>query len=174
MSERDRQRQREGGGDDVDIGTDSAVGTDFDALGGATDDPLESPQPVESSGVRTRVREGARTVATPRSLGVALVAVTAGLLVLGGLLPLGSIGNLLGLAAGAFLYGVASEVRHYTETTAAGALAGGVSALLGNLALTATGIGVPLVAVGAVGGGLAGLVGHYFGRDLRDGLTRDV
>ncbi|PSQ90465.1 MAG: hypothetical protein BRD30_04700 [Bacteroidetes bacterium QH_2_63_10] len=87
---------------------------------------------------------------------------------------LSKLSNLLGIALGALLYGVGASRRHYTESTLAGAAVGGVLALLGNLVLSLTGIGVPLIAVGAVGGGLAGLIGHYLGRDLRDGLTREV
>jgi hypothetical protein len=38
----------------------------------------------------------------------------------------------------------------------------------------ATDLGVQFAAVGATFGTVAALLGHYFGRDLRDGLTRDV
>jgi len=167
MAERDRQLERE-----EDATVDGGVGT-----GGSVDvdDLLDEPPRSETEGgSRSRVRETARTVATGRSLGVSLALVAAGALLVGGVLPLGSVGNLLGIALGAFLYGVAASRRHYTESTLAGVAVGGVLALLGNLVLSLTGIGVPLVAVGAAGGGVAGLVGHYFGRDLRDGLTREV
>lgn len=87
---------------------------------------------------------------------------------------LGPVGDLLGIVAGTFLSGVATSRRHYVESGLAGLVAGGTATLLGNLALSLVGVGLPLVAVGAAAGGLAGLVGHYFGRDLRDGLTRDL
>ena len=171
MAERDRQRQRERSSDiESDVGVDA--GGDVDA--GVADDLLEEPpRPESSGGVRTRVRETARTVATGRSLAAALVLVAAGTLLVGELLP-GPVGTFLGIALGGSLYGTLSDTRHYAETSLAGALAGGVSVLLGNLALSLIGVGVPLVVAGAVGGGLAGLVGHYLGRDLRDGLTREV
>jgi hypothetical protein len=168
MAERDRQLERE-----EDATVEGGVGT-----GGTVDvdDLLKESSRSEAAegGSRSCVREKARTVATGQSLAVSLGLVAAGALLVGGVLALGSVGNLLGIALGAFLYGVAAGRRHYTESTLAGVAVGGVLALLGNLVLSLTGIGVPLVAVGAVGGGLAGLVGHYFGRDLRDGLTREV
>jgi hypothetical protein len=177
MSERDRQLEREGNlsrdrDGDVGLGSGDGVGgelagvTDLEESQGRTD-----PRP---DGLRSRLGERARTVATGRSLVVSLAFVAAAALLVGGVLPLGSLGNLLGVALGAFLYGVASSTRHYTESAVAGTAVGGGLALLGNLALSLTGIGVPLIAVGAVGGGLAALVGHYFGRDLRDGLTREI
>ena len=51
---------------------------------------------------------------------------------------------------------------------------GGITAVVGNLTVTLLGPGIPIAAVGLVGGLFAGLLGHYFGRDLRDGLTRDL
>lgn len=175
MSERDRQLEREAdrsGNGDVGLGAETGVGGDLE---GVTDiEDSRGRTDSESGGPRSRLGERARTVATGRSLAVALAVVAASGLLVGGVLPLGSIGNLLGVALGAFLYGVVASTRHYTETVLAGTAVGGVLALLGNLALSLTGVGVPLVAVGAVGGGLAGLVGHYFGRDLRDGLTREI
>jgi len=167
MAERDRQIEPE-----------------EDTTGGTVDvdDLLEEPPRSETadsgsgtgSGIGSRARERAQTVATGRSLVVSLALVAASALLIGGVLPLGSVGNLLGIALGALLYGVGASRRHYTESTLAGTAVGGVLALLGNLVLSLTGIGVPLIAVGAVGGGLAGLIGHYLGRDLRDGLTREV
>jgi hypothetical protein len=159
MAERDRQLERE---------------EDFDGKVLGESPPSSGADGTGTSGLRSRLRERASTVATGRSLVVSLAFVAATALLVGGVLPLGSLGNLLGVALGAFLYGVVASTRHYTETTLAGTAVGGGLALLGNLAVSLTGVGVPLVAVGAVGGGLAGLVGHYFGRDLRDGLTREI
>lgn len=163
MAERDRQIEPE---EDTTGGT-----VDVDDL---LEEPPRSETADSGSGIGSRARERAQTVATGRSLVVSLALVAAGALLIGGILPLGSVGNLLGIALGALLYGVGASRRHYTESTLAGTAVGGVLALLGNLVLSLTGIGVPLIAVGAVGGGLAGLIGHYLGRDLRDGLTREV
>lgn len=181
MSEWDRQLEREADRSrdgEVGLGADTDVSGELEELtdleGVADIEESQSRADAGSGGLRSRLGEGARTVATGRSLAVALTVVAASGLLVGGVLPLGSLGNLLGVALGAFLYGVVAGARHYTETALAGTAVGGALALFGNLALSLTGVGVPLVAVGAIGGGLAGLVGHYFGRDLRDGLTREI
>ncbi|RXK51868.1 hypothetical protein [Halorientalis pallida] len=103
-----------------------------------------------------------------------LVTSVAGMVLAGMVLPFGSIGGLVGIAAVAFGAGLASERSRYVEASVSGALASGISWVLGNLVLTAVGPGVPLVAVGVGFGVLAALLGHYFGRDLRSGLTRDL
>lgn len=97
-----------------------------------------------------------------------------GVLVLGSILPLGGIGDLLGIALMAFLYGLVSSEAGYLEVGAAGAVVAGLWSLLGNLVVTLLGVGAPIVAVGFVGGAVAAVLGQYFGRDLRDGLTRDL
>ena len=83
-------------------------------------------------------------------------------------------GRPIGLFVVAFALGLVSNERRYAEVGLAGAAVGGVGSLLRNAVLTLTGIGLPLVVVSVVVGGLAALAGVYFGRDLRDGLTRDV
>ena len=83
-------------------------------------------------------------------------------------------GRPLGLFVVAFALGLVSDKRRYAEVGLAGVAVGGVGSLLRNAVLTLTGVGLPLVAVSAVVGGLATLAGVYFGRDLRDGLTRDI
>jgi hypothetical protein len=89
-------------------------------------------------------------------------------------LPFGIVGNLVGIFVAAFAYGTATSTRRYVEFGLSGGVIGGGMALLGNLALSLVGPGLPLVAVGFAAGALAGGLGHYFGRDLRDGLTRDL
>jgi hypothetical protein len=179
MSERDRQLEREADlsrDGDVGLGAETGAGGDLENVTGREESRgrAETGAGAGAGGLRSRLGERAETVATGRSLAAALVVVAASAVLVGGVLPLGSLGNLLGVALGSFLYGVAASTRRYTETAVAGTAVGGVLALLGNLALSLTGVGVPLIAVGAAGGGLAGLVGHYFGRDLRDGLTREI
>lgn len=165
MADRERQRQREPDiGDDVGIDVDVPEQTrESSPQGAATDD-----------GTRTRIRESAGNVVSGKALVLSLVLVVGGMVVGGWQLPLDTIGGLLGIVVAAFLYGVGSEVRHYVELALAGAIAGGGSALLGNLVLSLLGVGIPAVAFGAITGALAALVGHYFGRDLRDGLTREL
>ena len=83
--------------------------------------------------------------------------------------------GLLGVFAGAFLLGLAFERSTILESAAAGAVVAGLTAILGNLALTAFGdAGVPIGLFGAGVGLLAGALGAYFGGDLRKGLTEDI
>jgi hypothetical protein len=46
--------------------------------------------------------------------------------------------------------------------------------MLGNLLLIGFGSMTGLLGIGLLGGAFAAVVGHYFGRDFRDGLTRDI
>lgn len=141
--------------------------------------------PVETSGGasqattqpesrRARLRSRVGSLFSLRQFGLGLVASLAGLLVVGGLLPFGSLGDLVGLASGAFVHGLLSSRRRYAEAALAGATVALGATLLDHFALTVFGLGLPVVTVGLLGGAVAGGVGHYFGRDLRDGLTRDL
>lgn len=117
------------------------------------------------------------------ALALALLALGIGS-ILGGFVPIvgGSLGRLAGVAAGAFLIGAVAARRRYVETGLAGACVGAGSALLSVLSVGFLPIGVRfladygvgLVGVGAGLGALTALVGTYFGRDLRAGLTADV
>ncbi len=103
---------------------------------------------------------------------------------LGGMLPLvgGTIGHAVGVFLGAFLLGLVFSTGRYVETGIGGAGIGATSALLNVLGIGFLPIGLQYVqewglALLAVGGGIGlavALLGHYFGRDLRDGLTSDV
>jgi hypothetical protein len=124
--------------------------------------------------IGARVRGGVGRVASGRGVAVSLVAVAASALVAGRVLPFGVVGDVAGIALGAFLYGTLSGTRRYVEVTLAGAVVGAILGVLGNLVLAVATLGVPVAATGAGTGALAAVVGHYFGRDLRDGLTRDL
>ncbi|WP_416840764.1 hypothetical protein [Haloferax sp. DFSO52] len=117
-----------------------------------------------------------------RAFLLALVLSIGGLLV-GGAIPIvGFIGRFVGIAAAGFLFGLVGSKRRYVEIGLAGALAAGLAFVLSTLFSVFAPFAVQLLAdyglaiagVGAVSGALAGLVGHYFGRDLKDGLTRDL
>jgi len=155
MSERDRQLER-----DVDIDVDTGI-----------DEPVEE---AANDGFRTRLRSGAGSFVSATGLVIALALSVGGAVLLGGVPLLGTVGELLGVLVAGFIYGLVGETRRYVELAAAGALVGGGFALLGNLTAVLLTVGVPLVVVGVVGGAVAGVVGHYFGRDLRDGLTREL
>jgi hypothetical protein len=101
----------------------------------------------------------------------------------GSMVPIiGIIGTLAGIAAGAALVGALTGGRRYGGVALAGAVTMvalvGLSTLTSLLAPVAIGlisqVG-PAVAAGAgATGAVAGLVGHYVGRDLRAGLVRPV
>lgn len=169
-----------GGGAGSESGASSAGGAD-----GLAD--LEAGGGV-SEGRETQTQGEARTAAgggderrfrryfEPKSAGISAVLVLAGALV-GGIVPIpliGSFTKLLGVFGAAFLHGVTASDSRYAETLVAGGVVGLALAVLTNPILALSGVGVPIVAVSTGLVVLAALVGHYFGRDLRDGLTRDV
>lgn len=112
------------------------------------------------------------------ALVLSVVAVVAG-----GAVPIvGVLGRLAGLFVVAFAIGVVGSERRYVEIGLAGALASGLGFVVGTLTNAffpfavrlLSEYGVAIAGVGAGVGALAALVGHYVGRDLRDGLTREL
>ena len=152
-----------GGAGAADAGTGSSAGVAGDASAGRI-------------GVSGRWFSG-------KAFGLALVTVAVGVFV-GSLIPLigGTIGTAGGVFLAAFLLGLVLSTRRYVETGIAGAAAGAVSAVTSVLGVGFLPIGIdylsqwglPLVAVGGGVGLVLALLGHYFGRDLRAGLSRDV
>jgi hypothetical protein len=122
-------------------------------------------------------RLGARTgrLFAVRSFLLALVVIGVATLVAGALIPLGSVGGLVGTAAGAFGYGLVAARARYAEAGLAGGLVLGVATLADYLVLSVfTGIGLALPLAAGVAGLVVAALAHYFGRDLRDGLTREL
>ena len=102
---------------------------------------------------------------------------------LGGAIPLiGGIGRFVGLFLAAFLVGLVLSSRRYLETGLVGAGAATVTVLSGFLGAAFLPVslqvlqdyGVSFAVVAAAVGLTLAVVGHYLGRDLRDGLSRDV
>jgi hypothetical protein len=170
----------------VDAGDDPVAS---DASRGRSTDPIGSPdEDVRDAGPasdaeRDDASSGGRlsSLASRLSLGryfspkayLALVlAVGAGLLAGSTALPIA--GRPIGVFAVAFVVGLVGSKRRYLEMGAAGVSVGAVAAVLSEAVLVAAGLGQSLVAVGATVGLVASVVGYYFGRDLRDGLSRDV
>lgn len=122
------------------------------------------------SAVRTRLSG----LFSPRVFAVVLAIGTAGAL-FGGFLPvIGSFGGLIGIAAVAGMYGLLGR-RVYLEVGLAGGLATAVAALIDHLVIAvAAGVGNTVLLMGSALGVAAGVVGHYIGRDLRNGLTREI
>jgi hypothetical protein len=178
MSERDTQIDR-----DVDVGLDE---TDESTLGersrestlgdvGLGEPSRESaPSRERTQGSDSWLRRKLGGFASSRSVLVALVLSVVGAIAFGAIPFIGLLGNLLGIAAAGFVYGLGSGARRYFEMALAGALAGGGAAVLGNVVLAVLVTGGTLIMFGAVVGALAGAAGHYFGRDLRTGLTQDL
>ncbi|MFO8115028.1 MAG: hypothetical protein R6U01_06640 [Halorubrum sp.] len=118
-----------------------------------------------------------------KAFALSLVAVAVGVF-LGGAIPIigGTIGSAAGMFLASFLIGLALSARRYVETGIAGAAAGAAVAVTNVLGVGFLPIGVDYlqqwgVSLLAVGGGIGlvvALLGHYFGRDLRAGLTTDV
>ena len=114
---------------------------------------------------------------SPKAFLALTLAVVAGLFVGNLLVPVGgTIGGVFGAFVVAFLLGLVTSKRRYLEMSVAGASVGGIAALF-DFAITAIavgGSGTRLVALGAAAGVLVCVGGYYFGRDLRNGLSREV
>ena len=157
----DRTRTRERSGSTDDVGAEFEVGLDEGESG---------TEPSREAGLRRR----AKRLFSPRAFVAALLFSVGGLVAVGAVVPLPGAG-LLGIFVATFLFGLVSEHRRYLEATVAGGLAFAASALVGYVVIAALGgVGPPLAAVAAGVGALVGAVGNYFGRDLRDGLMRDI
>ncbi|QKG93761.1 hypothetical protein EXE43_21985 [Halorubrum sp. SS5] len=154
--------------------------SDADSGGAASAEP--SAGTAGSAGGSGRVGVSGRWFSA-RAFGLALVTVAVGVFV-GGLIPLigGTIGTAGGVFLAAFLLGLVLSTRRYVETGIAGGAAGAVSAVTSVLGVGFLPIGIdylsqwglPLVAVGGGVGLALALLGHYFGRDLRAGLSREI
>jgi len=180
MGEREPQIE-----DDIDVDIDSDIGSSTDSdLGSGVESDIgtgigasrteQSAATEQTGGMLSGLRQRASSLVTTRSLLISLFMTVTGSLAFGLLPLLGFLWNLVGIFAGAFIYGASTDARRYFELALAGAMTGGGIALLGNVILTLFGAGVPLVMFGIFGGAIAGVLGHYFGRDLREGLTSDL
>jgi len=137
---------------------------------------------TESGAGQRRIGKSGRWFSA-KAFALSLVAVAVGVFT-GGAIPL--IGGTVGVAAGvflaAFLVGLVFSQRRYVETGLAGAAGGATVAVTNVLGIGFLPIGIDYLqqwglALLAVGGGVGlalALLGHYFGRDLRAGLTADI
>lgn len=119
-----------------------------------------------------RLRGWLGSLFSARWFGTAAIASGVGILAAGAI-PLPFTGYLGVLLAGG-LIGLVSGDRHYLESAVAGGLLAGAGTVVDVLGLVLVGVGLPIVAVATILGAVCGLVGHYGGRDLRDGLTREI
>jgi hypothetical protein len=100
-------------------------------------------------------------------------------LVVGGSVPVvGIVGRFLGIALAVFVLSCVVAGRRYVEAGLAGALTAGVGVVLSAVDVAFLPIvadyGLQIAGVGTTVGLLAALLGHYLGRDLRAGLTREL
>lgn len=109
---------------------------------------------------------------SPRSLLAVALVIGAGLLVGGTVVPVA--GRIVGTFAVTFLLGVLSSRRRYLEVVVAAVAVGALGAVFDNVMLTVGGSTRTVIAVGAGTAVATSVVGYYFGRDLRKGLSRDV
>jgi hypothetical protein len=131
-----------------------------------------------STGVRSRLGR----LFSLKTFLVAFVVFLVGLFVVGSVPIVGFLGGFVGLFVVAFGIGLVASRRRYAEVGLAGGLAAGASFVASVLGTRFLPIGVRLVAdygteiaaVGVGAGALVALVGYYFGRDLRSGLTREL
>ena len=156
--------------------------SDADAGAGGVATPESTAGSEAGSGDAGRIGASGRWFSA-KAFGLALVTVAVGVFV-GSLIPLigGTVGTAGGVFLAAFLLGIVLSTRRYAETGVVGAAAGATSAVTSVLGVGFLPIGIdylsqwglPLVAVGGGVGLVLALLGHYFGRDLRAGLSRDV
>jgi hypothetical protein len=160
----------------ADTGTGRDTGPETNPDRGAATVQPETEERESTGGLRSRLPSGPSvpTVLTPRGLLLALALTVVGFLV-GGAVPLvGGVTGLLGIAVAGFGLGLVGRGR-YLELALAGAATGAVAFFFDRLVLSVVaGFAVPLTLVGGTAGLLAAVLGLYFGRDLRDGLTRSV
>ncbi|NHX35428.1 MULTISPECIES: hypothetical protein [Halolamina] len=134
------------------------------------------------SGVRRRVGRLFSLRGFLLALATVVVGVVAGGAV-GGIVPfMGTVGRVVGVVAATFLLGLVRSRRQYLEVGVAGAAVAAVLAVTQVFSGVFLPIGVEwlqqyglaLGAIGAGSGAVASLLGYYFGRDLRAGLTKSI
>lgn len=184
MAERSKERTRE-----RESGTDTSwTDVDIDGLLDEENDGNADTRSVESTptqsadrergGLRDRLRERRAGLFSLRVFVLALVLAVGGGLVGGSIPFLSTVAGAIAVFATGFVVGLAIDGRHYVETGLAGAGAAIVSLLLSNSQFVFLAafrdFALQFGAIGAGTGLLVALVGHYFGRDLRAGLTQDI
>jgi hypothetical protein len=132
----------------------------------------------DTSSGRFAVGPRLRRLFSPRVFVLALALSVVGV-VAGGAIPVvGVVGRFLGIAVAAFALAFLASGRRYAEAGVAGAVAAGAGFVLGALDATLLPVvadyGVQIAGIGTTTGFAAALVGHYLGRDLRAGLSRDL
>lgn len=131
----------------------------------------------QSTSRRDRLVSSVTGMFSPRSFLVALVVLSIGLFV-PSFIPIVSalpgIG-LAGLFGAAFALGGVGSDRQYLEVGTAGAVVVGMSILSQYMTIALVGSNMTEFATVGFGVGVVvAVIGYYFGRDLRNGVTRDI
>jgi hypothetical protein len=146
---------------------------------GAETEPTDDSSEAASGGLRSRLPSPSLPSLglprfTLRGFGLSLVVCVGAFLAAGVVVPLGGVAGLVGVFGASFLLGLLGRGR-YLELAVAGAGTAAVGALLDQLLLaTVANVAAPLTLVGGTAGLLAAVLGCYFGRDLRAGVTRSI
>ena len=160
--------------DGDDVGVDAGeLDAEFDA-GERTATAAETATGTDAPRVG-RVKRRAGDVFSPAAFVLQLGATLVGAFVVGNLVPLlpFAFAAFLGILLTAGVTGTLSAKPRYAEAAVAGGASGAFALFFGAMGLSVvTGGAVPVV--GAAAGALAALVGFYAGRDLRDGVTREL
>ncbi|UPM42798.1 hypothetical protein [Halocatena salina] len=131
----------------------------------------------QASSRRDRFVSKITGVFSPRYFLLALVVLSIGLFVPSFIPIISALPGvgLVGLFGAAFALGGIGDTRQYLEIGAAGAVAVGVSVLSRYMTIALVGSNVTEFATVGFGVGIVvAVLGYYFGRDLRDGVTRDI
>jgi hypothetical protein len=154
---------------------DETGSTDERRGGSSTDDA--SAESDDSPGLRTRLGR----VFAPRAFLAALLLSVGGFAlgqsvpILGQLPLVGQFLGFFGIVLAGFVLGFGAKHRRFLEGALGGAAAAGLALVANALLFTfVSDVGLQFAAVGAGIGAVAALVGVYFGRDLRNGLTREI
>ena len=140
--------------------------------------PEQEPE-QETESRRSRIADKATDLFSPRNFAISLVLIAVGLFITGSLIPIVSAipgTGFIGVFVAAFALGSLNSERSYLETGVAGAVVSGVSVLFSKFLVfsIAGGLGTELALIGCAIGAVVALIGHYFGRDLRAGVTKDI
>lgn len=169
---RDRTRTRDRS--DEATQSDGFDTSEFDVGVDVAGDASAHGETGESSGLRERLATRTERLFSPRAFLAILLLSVAGLFTAGTFLPLPGSG-LLGVFLATFAFGLIASDRRYAEAAVAGGVTVGASAFL-DAAVVAFlgGFGVSLALLGGGVGAAVAVVGTYFGRDLRAGLTQEI
>lgn len=158
---------------DTDTGTDANADTDNSADTN-TSWFNRRRSSSESTATDTQSDENAAYFA-PKAFLALVLAFGAAMLVGTTVVPIVSLlGGAFGLFGTAFLTGLVTSRRRYLEVATAGIGVGAVMTLLSSPLAAFLTSPTTFAAFGAGVGLLTGVLGYYFGRDLRDGLAREV